>query len=375
MDTRTYYHERRPGGLCEMAESHISSSANTANRATRTIHLTRGNLAGLCLVLLMALPLWNLAVTKWRHAHTRVPGNFYSVDGRQMHVDCSGAGSPTVVMEQAASATWLEWRRVQPNLSQITRVCSYDRAGHGWSQPRTRPRDAEAIVRELHSLLDAAGVDRPFVLAGHSAGALYVREYAREFPSELAGAALIDASSPQQIDELPGWRASYEQDKHDQARELFWDQVKVWSGWDRLLGRCRVTTSLQDRPFVTQYQAMACRPAYVDTDESELNDFESSSRQAARLTTFGRIPLLIISQDPDLRTPRMTTTQLAEKPIWAHEQEQLKSLSPLSWRIVARGSGHMVPLERPDIVTSGITRLVGFLRGGPAPPFGATEIE
>jgi hypothetical protein len=120
---------------------------------------------------------------------------------------------------------------------------------------------------------------------------------------------------------------------------------------------------------------MACRPAYVDTDESELNDFEGSSRQAARLTTFGRIPLLIISQDPDLRRLRMTTTQLAEKPVWAREQELSKSLSLLSWRIVARGSGHMVPLERPDIVTSEVTHLVGFLRGEPAPPFGTTATE
>ena len=74
------------------------------------------------------------------------------------------------------------WRRVQPQLSTVTQVCSYDRAGHGWSQTRENPRDAEVIVHELHALLEKARVRRPFIYVGHSAGGLYVREYAREYP-------------------------------------------------------------------------------------------------------------------------------------------------------------------------------------------------
>ena len=96
-----------------------------------------------CVLLLLTLSLWNLAVAKWQHARNPVPGNFYTVEGLQMHIECSGTGSPTVVMEAAASAPWSQWRKVQPELSQITRVCSYDRAGHGWSEPSKGPRDAE----------------------------------------------------------------------------------------------------------------------------------------------------------------------------------------------------------------------------------------
>ena len=103
--------------------------------------------------------------------------------------------------------------------------------GMAGENPARRPRDAETIVRELHALLDQAGVQRPLVLAGHSFGGLLVREYAREFPAEMAGAVMIDSSSPQQLDELPGERASYEQDKRDFARQLFWEKVRVWSGW------------------------------------------------------------------------------------------------------------------------------------------------
>jgi pimeloyl-ACP methyl ester carboxylesterase len=277
-------------------------------------------------------------------------------------------------MEAAASAPWSQWRKVQPDVSQITRVCSYDRAGHGWSEPRKGSRDAETIVRELHSLLDRAGVKRPFVLAGLSAGGLYVREYAREFPSDVAGVALIESSSPRQIDELPGFRASYEEDKHVAEHELWEDRLRVWSGWERLLGHCNV--SAKDFPgWADQYNAMACRPDYVDTDENELNYFEESSKQAGRLISFGSIPLLVITRDPELRKEGMTPRGVAQIQVWDGEQEASKSLSPLSWRVIARNSGHMVQLDRPDVIIAEITRLIDYLRGGPAPPFGSTATK
>ncbi len=336
-----------------------------------------GILVGSCLFLLLALSLWNLAATKWEHAHNPVPGNFYSVDGRQMHIYCTGAGSPAVVMEAGASATWLAWRRVQPELSQLTRVCSYDRAGHGWSEPRSGPRDAETAVQELHALLDRAGVQRPLVLTGHSAGGLYIREYAREFPAEVAGVVLIDSSSPQQIDELPGWRQSYEADKHDFARQLRWEKLRVWSGWERLMGRCRVLAAdeAEVQGFVGQYDAMMCRPAYVGGEDNEFMYFATTCKQAARLTSFGNVPLLVISQDPDRRREGMTANAIAEQPVWAREQEALKSLSPLSWRVIARGSGHNVHHERLDVVLAETAQLIAYLRGGPAPPFDATAIK
>jgi pimeloyl-ACP methyl ester carboxylesterase len=276
-------------------------------------------------------------------------------------------------MEAAASAPWSVWRKVQPELSQVTRVCSYDRAGHGWSAPRDAPRDAETIVRELHSLLDEAAVKRPFVLAGHSAGGLYVREYFREFPADVAGVALIDSSSPRQIDELPGFRVAYEKDKRDAKHDLWKDRLRVWSGWERLLGYCSVPA--KDFPgWANQYNAMACRPDYVDTDESEFNYFEESSKQAGRLISFGNIPLLVISRDPGL--PKgLTPSGLSYIPVWEGEQEASKSLSPLSWRVIARNSGHMVPLDRPDVIVAEMNRLIAYLRGGTAPPFGSTATK
>jgi pimeloyl-ACP methyl ester carboxylesterase len=293
-----------------------------------------------------------------------VPGDFYSIEGKQMHIVCTGTGSPAVVLESAASARWLQWRKVQPELSHVTRVCSYDRAGHGWSEPRNGLRDAETIARELHSLLDHAAVERPFIYAGESAGGLYLREYAREFPAEVAGVALIESSSPQQIDELPGFRACWERDKRKAQRTLWTDRLRVWSGWERLRGHCASQNNAD------------CRPAYVDMDENEFIYFDMSSRQAGRLKSFGNIPILIVTGEKEIMAGKTAKDMdRAETAVWNSEQEASKSLSPLSWRVVARGSGHIVPIDRPDLVIAEITRMIGYLRGGTGPPFGSTTTK
>jgi hypothetical protein len=137
----------------------------------------------------------------------------------------------------------------------------------------------------------------------------------REFPAEVAGVALIESSSPQQLDEVPGFRTSYEQDKRDAKRELWEDRLRVWSGWERLLGHCHVPA--KDFPgWAGQYNAMACRPD-VDTDESELSYFEESFKQAGRLASFGSIPLVVISRDPNPRREGMTERQMSQQPVFA----------------------------------------------------------
>ena len=119
---------------------------------------------------------------------------------------------------------------------------------------------------------------------------------------------------------------------------------------------------------------MACRPDYVDTDECALDYFELSSKQAGRLTGFGSEPLLVITRDPNKRDG-MSPRVVAQSPIGEREQEESKSLSPLSWRVIARNSGHMVPLDRPDLIFTEMSYLIGYLRGGSAPPFGTTAIK
>ncbi|WP_084621399.1 alpha/beta fold hydrolase [Luteibacter yeojuensis] len=90
-----------------------------------------------------------------------------------MHIYCAGSGSPTVVLEFGNGGDFTIWGKVQPALSRTTRTCSYDRAGFGWSEAQSGPRDASHIARQLKMLLNAAGIHEPIILVGHSAGGLY----------------------------------------------------------------------------------------------------------------------------------------------------------------------------------------------------------
>ena len=188
-----------------------------------------------------------------RHLAKRypVPGKLYSVNGYQMHLYCTGTGSPAVVLEGGRGDDWLYWQKVQPELAKTTRVCSYDRAGLGWSDPQPGPRDAIHIAAQLHSLLQQAGETGPLILAGASAGGFYVREYVATYPNEIAGVVFVDVSVPEQSEALPGARDSdaKRKERHYLAT-VEW--LKETSGWARLSGQCKgeVERGLEaDRPL------------------------------------------------------------------------------------------------------------------------------
>ncbi len=116
---------------------------------------------------------------------------------------------------------------------------------------------------------------------------------------------------------------------------------------------------------------------YVDTDEIELPYFELSSKESARLKTLGEVPLLVISRDVSFHADEQSPRGRSQLPVWDREQAQASfrrelALSHKSWRVVAERSGHMINNDRPDVIVREVTRLVTYLRGGEAPPFGST---
>jgi pimeloyl-ACP methyl ester carboxylesterase len=116
------------------------------------------------------MAVWNVALTKWRLTQNPAPGRFYIVEGKQMYLYCAGSGSPTLVIESELSSDSLGWYGVQRDLARSARVCAYDRSGLGLSEPRSGPRDAESIARQLHDLLRQAGGPPLYVPVGWSAG-------------------------------------------------------------------------------------------------------------------------------------------------------------------------------------------------------------
>lgn len=124
------------------------------------------------------------------------PGELVDVGGYRLHIYCQGQGSPTVILDALFPGTVSNWIWVQPQLAKTTRVCAYDRAGLGWSDGGPEPRDALQHARELHALLENAGVEAPYVLVGHSLGGLSTRMFADQYPAEVAGMVLVEGSDP-----------------------------------------------------------------------------------------------------------------------------------------------------------------------------------
>jgi pimeloyl-ACP methyl ester carboxylesterase len=138
------------------------------------------------------------------------PGDLVDVGGHRLHVNCTGTGSPTVVLEAGLgepSTIMAGW--IAPAVSPTTRVCVYDRAGKGWSDPAPEGADPLAVVTDLHTLLERHGETGPFVLAGHSSGGVYVQAYAATYPDDVAGLVLIDSQPSTALTDLPGYSGDY----------------------------------------------------------------------------------------------------------------------------------------------------------------------
>ncbi|MGH9331314.1 MAG: alpha/beta fold hydrolase, partial [Vicinamibacterales bacterium] len=125
------------------------------------------------------------------------PGRLIDVGGYRLHLNGTGAGRPTVVLDAALGGSSVSWALVQPEVARFTRVCSYDRAGFGWSDAGPMPRTVGRIVGELRTLLDRAGEPSPYVLVGHSFGGLVLRVFAARYPADVAGLVLVDPAHPE----------------------------------------------------------------------------------------------------------------------------------------------------------------------------------
>jgi len=137
------------------------------------------------------------------------PGQLVDVGGHRLHLHCAGSGSPTVLLESGLGETGAYWGWISPAVARDTRVCVYDRAGRGWSDPVSAPQDGIAVATDLHALLDRAHVPGPIVLVGHSSGAQYVRIFAGRYPEQFAGMVLLDGQPAEAFEGLPWYPIFY----------------------------------------------------------------------------------------------------------------------------------------------------------------------
>jgi pimeloyl-ACP methyl ester carboxylesterase len=252
------------------------------------------------------------------------PWRLVDIGGRVLHVNCMGQGTPTVILEAGLGSGAVTWQHVQRPISELTRVCSYDRAGYGWSGSGPSPRTSARVTADLHHLLEKAGVQGVLVLVGHSLGGLYARHYAATYPAEIAGMVLVDSTHE-------------DQDKPPAPLRLVL-KVVSHSGLPRLL--LRFGDPALDAMYASNRTLAAINDEFAAVEES------SNETRAAHVS-LGSKPLIVLtsgSNDAD--------------PTWQRLQKDLVTRSSNSKRIVASGSGHYIQDDRPDLVIAAVCEVV-----------------
>ncbi|WP_298459824.1 alpha/beta fold hydrolase [uncultured Cellulomonas sp.] len=222
-----------------------------------------------------------------------MPGQLVDVGGHRLHLSCTGTGSPTVVLQPGLGEMSSTMGWIAPAVARQTRVCVYDRAGRGWSEPSDTAEDATQIATELHTLLGRAGVQAPYVLAGHSFGGRYVLTYAARYPDDVAGMVLIDttppASQPGPAVAAPGGRGSDDAVARVSALAAAAARLGVARLYSQLVpgtlparpaGEVRASTSTADN-FAS----------FVD----EFAQGNASAQEAAGFTDFADKPLVVLT--------------------------------------------------------------------------------
>jgi pimeloyl-ACP methyl ester carboxylesterase len=280
-----------------------------------------------------------------------------SAGDHRLHLNLAGQGRPLVVLDAGLGGSSLDWSLVQPEVAKVTRVCSYDRAGYGWSDPGPAPRSSRRIVDELHVALANAGLEPPYILVGHSFGGFTVRFFAGHYPEEVAGLVLVDASHPRQFKRLP---ARYRR-LHDAQTRL--------SSLALLLARFGVLRALR-LPVASPGLPPELRPmaralgfqtkAYAAA-VGELTAYWMSATQARFAPDLPDVPLTVLSRGFPGLVPGAPANRFAE--VWQRLQAELATLTPRGELVIAERSGHCIQLDEPQLVIEAIWRMVAVVRG------------
>jgi pimeloyl-ACP methyl ester carboxylesterase len=238
----------------------------------------------------------------------QVVEGLFDVGGYRLYLRCTGQGSPTVVMDASLGADSTTWSQVEPLLARYTRVCVYDRAGLGRSDPAPVPRTTQEMVDDLTTLLRVAGVPGPYVLVGHSIGGFNVQLLARQDGGRtVVGVVLVDATPPQ-----------------------FPAVVESVGG-----------------------------PIPSPDENPEGLDIRAGAAQVLAAPPFPPVPLVVLTHGVPILPPPL------EGP-WQQLQAAQSQLSPFGRLIVARGAGHFIQDDQPRLVVRAIVEVVALARRDPA---------
>jgi pimeloyl-ACP methyl ester carboxylesterase len=261
-----------------------------------------------------------------------------------------GSGSPTVVLDAGLGGTSLDWALVQAEIGQTTRVCAYDRAGMGWSEPGPQPRTPEQNARELHTLLANAGIEGPFVLVGHSLAGKNVRLFAQFYPDQVAGLVLVDARSEYVDARTAPAEAQGFKDLYAFLGNVYKAARRV--GLMRLIGANVVGDAALSAETRAAIAMVAYSPRSQDAATAEANAREASDAQLAAAPSLGDMPLVVLASEANMTS----------EPNWPDAQRLLAEMSTQGQLIVPAGSGHYIHWDHPAVVIDAVAQVVAQVR-------------
>jgi pimeloyl-ACP methyl ester carboxylesterase len=342
-----------------------------AHLSPRRSHILRGS------ALLLAIATLSASVSAQSDSAPPPPppGRLVDLGGYKLHINCTGSGSPTVVLSAGAGDFSTDWALVQPKVAGFTRVCSYDRSGAAWSDLGPKPRTLYQEVFDLERLIRAAGEHGPYIVAGQSLGGTVARLFAERYPRQTAGVVLVDAYSEDAQLGLNGkltrlrliakdrpipaprsvvtaddaMTAANLKNAQDFIRDVI-GKPKIGPPFDKLppdAQRARLWAVVQPKSFAGGDDYLAEISAKV---------YAESQRNAHPL---GDVPLIVLARSRSDYPPEVAAVLIAE-----HYAQQAKfaTLSRKGTEIIVPNSGHHIQLDAPDAVVEAIRRLVAAQR-------------
>ena len=279
-----------------------------------------------------------------------MPGRLFDVGGHKLHINCAGSGTPTVILAAGLgvpAATMSGW--IKPGLAPTTQVCVYDRAGRGRSELADSPQDGIAIATDLHTLLGEAGIEGPYVLAGHSSGGVYVQVFAARYPDDVAGIVLLDSQPPDALENLPGYAGEYSALRSTFALGPSLARV----GLMRLL-YASVPSDLPPEAWA-EARASLSTATHNRGVRDDTVGLKAALAQAQALTTLGDRPLIVVTAAEDAHNG------------WLPLQEEMAALSTNSVHRMIPDATHTSLIEdQGDAVNAiqAILDVVAAVRSG-----------
>ncbi|PCI54384.1 MAG: hypothetical protein COB36_10375 [Alphaproteobacteria bacterium] len=299
-------------------------------------------IAGILLALILIVPVGLGLTLKGLSPEIPMPGKLFDVGGHKLHIHCTGPDNdlPPVIVEAGLGGPTSLYHWVQKNLSTTGKVCTYDRAGLGYSEESGVAHDAENMTTQLHVLLEKAGIRKPFVLAGHSLAGLIMRTYVGKYPEDVVGVAFLDASHPNQNEVLKFG----DDGSTGKMEELY--------GWFKLLNNLGLTkiynpvTAMVEGYLpdeVIAQMEFTTGNVYYDASVAEMGGFDASAEQASQAGDLADRPVVVITAGKLLEKEYLPDhiDPVELRAAWIGLNKDLANLSSKGRQVVINEADHM----------------------------------